>query len=444
MEVLIKAAQFLLSISILVILHELGHFTFAKLFKTRVEKFYLFFNPWFSLFKVKHGETEYGVGWLPLGGYVKISGMIDESMDKEQLNQPPQPYEFRSKPSWQRLFIMIGGVLVNFLLALLIYSLILFTWGEKYLPTQNVVYGIHADSLAREIGLKNGDKILALENEQIEDFHDIIPEIILSEAKSITVDRQGKNINIPIPDTLIASLISGENMSFIEPRIPFVISSFTKDSKGQKAGLEKGDSIVGLDNTSTIFFHEFRNKLALHKNEEILIYVYRKGDSIAIPVNVPQSGLLGIYPYGYDRYFDLKKINYSFVESFPAGISKGFKTLGDYIKQFKLVFSPKTKAYKEIGGFYTIGSIFPGFWDWQAFWSLTAFLSIILAFLNLLPIPALDGGHVMFLLYEMITGRKPGDKFLEYAQIVGMLLLLALLIYANGNDVIKILEKLKN
>lgn len=444
MEVLIKASQFLLSISILVILHELGHFTFAKLFNTRVEKFYLFFNPWFSVFKIKHKETEYGLGWLPLGGYVKISGMIDESMDKEQMKQPPQPWEFRSKPTWQRLFIMIGGVLVNFILALFIYTIILFTWGESYLPTRNATYGIHADSLAQSIGLKNGDHIISVDNKQIEDFSDIIPELILSEAHTLQVERNGQYLDVPIPEDFISKLISSKNLSVISPRLPFVVGDFTRESAGKKGGMQMGDSIVGLDGKSIIFFDEFKNSLQNYKNKKTTVHVFRGNDSLTLTVEVPETGLLGIYPKAPGNFFDLEHIQYGFFAAIPAGINKGFKTLGDYIKQFKLVFSKRTKAYKEIGGFYTIGKIFPSYWDWQSFWTLTAFLSIILAFLNLLPIPALDGGHVTFLLYEIVTGRKPGDKFLEYAQIVGMVILLALLVYANGNDLLRIIEDIRN
>lgn len=438
MEIVIRISQFLLSLSILVILHEMGHFFFAKLFKTRVEKFYLFFNPWFSLLKFKKGETEYGVGWIPLGGYVKISGMIDESMDMEQMKQPPQPYEFRSKPSWQRLLIMIGGVLVNFVLALVIYSMVLYVWGEEYLPNQNVKYGISCDSVALSIGLKNGDKIISVDNKKPENFYGIMPDLLLNSSKNIQVDRNDEKVNIPIPESLVATLIK-KHREFIQPRFPFYVEDFVKDSPAKEAGLQKGDKIIGIDSIKTEFFDEFRSEIVKHKNKEINVAVLRNDSNMFVKIKVPEAGLIGVIPNGdMSRFFELKRIEYGFWESIPAGINKGISTLTDYIKQFKLIFTPKTKAYESLGGFITIGKIFPGVWDWQAFWTLTAFLSIILAFMNILPIPALDGGHVIFLLYEMITGRKPGDKFLEYAQIVGLVILFSLLIYANLNDVFRL------
>ncbi|HKL08845.1 MAG TPA: RIP metalloprotease RseP [Bacteroidales bacterium] len=436
MEVLVKTGQFLLSISILVILHEFGHFLFAKIFKTRVEKFYLFFNPWFSIFKKKIGETEYGMGWLPLGGYVKISGMIDESMDKEQMNKPPEPHEFRSKPSWQRLLIMLGGVLVNFILALIIYSAILYTWGDQYLPTKNVKYGIMADSLAKDIGLKDGDKIIALDNKPVVDFYKIVPNIVLEEVQTIQVERDGNKREIPVPDRIIPELLN--TTSFVIPRLPFYVGGFTKESPAKEAGLKVDDKLVAINNHSIDFFDEFRDTLANYKNKEVTISALRNSDTLDFTVSVPENGLIGVVPNGnISRFFELESREYDLLASIPAGINKGVETFSSYLKQLKLIFSPKTEAYKSLGGFITIGKIFPGTWNWQAFWNLTAFLSIILAIMNILPIPALDGGHVMFLLYEMITGRKPSDKFMEYAQITGMIILLSLLLYANGNDIFR-------
>ncbi|MFC2151503.1 RIP metalloprotease RseP [Bacteroidota bacterium] len=440
MEILVKTGQFLLSISILVILHEFGHFAFAKIFKTRVEKFYLFFNPWFSLFKVKKGETEYGMGWLPLGGYVKISGMIDESMDKEQMKQPPQPHEFRSKKTWQRLLIMLGGVMVNFITALVIYSAILYVWGEQYLPNKNVEHGIMVDSLAYEMGLRNGDKILSLDGEEIEDFYSIIPEIVLEDIKTIQIDRDGNQREIPVPESLIPHLL--KTQGFIEARIPFYIGGFTKDSKAKDAGFKVGDKMIKINGNLVEFFDEFKDTLSHYKQKEVMISAIRDEDTVNYAVLVPETGLIGVAPGGtLKEFFELERIEYNFMASIPAGIDKGMETFGSYLKQLKLIFSPKTEAYKSLGGFITIGKIFPSTWDWQAFWNLTAFLSIILAIMNVLPIPALDGGHVMFLLYEMVTGRKPSDKFLEYAQIAGMILLLSLLLYANGNDIFKLFNK---
>lgn len=438
MEILVKTGQFLLSISILVILHEFGHFIFAKIFKTRVEKFYLFFNPWFSLFKVKKGETEYGLGWLPLGGYVKISGMIDESMDKEQMKQPPQPYEFRSKKSWQRLLIMLGGVMVNFVTALVIYSAVLYTWGEEYLPNKNVEHGIMVDSLAYNMGLRNGDKILSLDGEEIEDFYAIVAEIVLEDVKTIQIERDGNQREIPVPESLIPQLL--KTKGFIEPRIPFYVEDLAKDSPAKEAGFKKGDKLIGI-NGNPVFWDNTKDSLSHYKNKLVVVNILRGEDQINLEVVVPESGLIGIAAGGrLSDFFELESIDYTFMASIPAGIDKGIETFGSYLKQLKLIFSPKTEAYKSLGGFITIGKIFPAMWDWQAFWNLTAFLSIILAIMNVLPIPALDGGHVMFLLYEMVSGRKPSDKFLEYAQMVGMILLLGLLLYANGNDIFKLFK----
>jgi regulator of sigma E protease len=443
MTILIKILQFILSLSILVIIHEFGHFALAKLFKTRVEKFYLFFDPWFSLFKFKKGETEYGIGWLPLGGYVKISGMIDESMDKEQMKQPPQPYEFRSKTSGQRLLIMTGGVVFNFISAMLIYVFVLFTWGETFLPTANVKYGIVADSVAYAIGLRTGDKILSVDNQYIENFQHITSDILLNNRKTIQVERNGEVLNIEIPKEYIPKMLKGKGQ--IDYRIPFgpyVVSAFGKESPGKEAGILTGDEVIGLDDTKFTYFDEFQKYLFENKDHSVMVNLKRGSEFLNLTVKPTSVGLLGIGRSGsLDNIFDLKTVRYGFLESIPAGIEKGFKTIADYLKQFKLLFSKDTKAYESLGGFITIGSIFPGVWDWQAFWNLTAFLSIILAVMNILPIPALDGGHVMFLLFEVITGRKPSDKFLEYAQIAGMILLLSLLIFANGNDILRILRK---
>ena len=441
MVILIKAAQLILSLSILVILHEFGHFIFAKLFHCRVEKFYLFFDPWFSLFKIQKGETEYGIGWLPLGGYVKISGMIDESMDKEQMKLPPQPWEFRSKPTWQRLFIMTGGVFFNLILALLLYSMILFTWGEQYLPNQNAKFGIVVSETGREIGLRNGDKILAIDGKPVENFSKIIPIIVLDGAKSIEVQRDSQRLIFEIKKEIIPKLLSDKNI--LSLRVPFSckISAFAKQSPARDAGLELGDEILSVDSLKFRYYDEFVDKLAASKEKEVNVEIKRKGVISSRKVRIGTTGLLGVKPaYDLEGVFEYKTIQYSFLESIPAGTAKGYRAVGDYLKQFKLLFSPQTKAYESLGGFIAIGNIFPGVWDWESFWNLTAFLSIILAVMNILPIPALDGGHVLFLLYEIITRRKPSDKFLEYAQIAGMVLLFTLLLYANGNDILKLFK----
>lgn len=443
MTILIKILQFVLSLSILVIIHELGHFLLAKAFRTRVEKFYLFFDPWFSIFKFRRGDTEYGMGWLPLGGYVKISGMIDESLDREQMKKPPQPWEFRSKPSWQRLLIMTGGVIMNFILALLIYVFVLFAWGETYLPNSAVKYGIVTDSTGYELGLRNGDKIVSIDNQYIENFSEIIPDIVLNMRKTIQVERGGQIINISIPQNYIQKLLKGQGQ--IEPRTPFgpfIISDFGKESPARAAGVMVDDELIGIDNNRFTWYDEFQNYLAENRSKPVVMNLLRDGEQINIPAVTSDAGMLGIAsPRSLSTIFELKTIRYGFLQSIPAGIAKGFKTIGDYLKQFKILFSRETKAYESLGGFITIGSIFPGVWDWHSFWSLTAFLSIILAVMNILPIPALDGGHVMFLLYEVITGRKPSDKFLEYAQITGMVILFSILILANGNDILRLLRR---
>lgn len=439
--ILIKAAQLILSLSLLVIIHEFGHFMFARFFKTRVEKFYLFFDPWFSLFKVKKGETEYGVGWLPLGGYVKISGMIDESMDKEAMKLPPQPYEFRSKKSWQRLLIMVGGVVMNFILAFVVYIGVLYAWGEQYLPTANVKYGIEVDSVGMQIGLQNGDKILSVDNMQIENFRKIIPTVILDKAHAIQVERNGQKVDVEISDEDLALLIKSKGV--LSYRIPFdyKIAKFAKDSPAKEAGLKVGDQILGMDSLKFEYNDQFRTALRERVGKTISLNVMREGKAMNFSMVVPETAALGIaLDLHLDKLFELKTIEYSLIESIPAGIDRGISTISDYLKQFKLIFSPKTKAYESLGGFIAIGNIFPGAWNWYDFWNMTAFLSIILGVMNLLPIPALDGGHVIFLLFEMITGRKPGDKFLEYAQIAGMVLLLTLVLYANGNDIFKLFK----
>ncbi len=439
MTVLVQIAQFLLSLSILVFLHEMGHYMFAKLFHTRVEKFYIFFNPWFSLFKKKIGETEYGIGWLPLGGYVKISGMIDESMDKEQMKLPPQPHEFRAKPAYQRLLIMIGGVVVNFLLALVIYSSILYLWGESYLPTKNVKYGISCDSVALDIGLKNGDKILSLDGREIEKFSNIFHDLVVEDVSTIEIERDGEKLKIPVRDEHMADLLKSE--FFIAPRFPFIVSGHLKESPAKEAGIQEGDQVIGINGNVTEYFDEFVTLLAGLKSETIDISVLREGERIEYTLATTENATIGVSVMGMQHFFEFEKIEYGILQAIPAGISKGFSRAVSYIKQLKLIFTPKTKAYESLGGFIKIGSFFPTVWNWQAFWEMTALLSIILAIMNLLPIPALDGGHVMFLLYEIVSGRKPGDKFMEYAQIAGMALLLMLLLYANGNDVVQLFRK---
>jgi regulator of sigma E protease len=439
MEIIIKVIQLLLSLSILVIFHELGHFIAARIFKTRVEKFYLFFDPWFSLLKFKRGDTEYGIGWIPLGGYVKISGMIDESLDKEQLKLPPQPWEFRSKPAWQRLIIMLGGVTVNILLAIAIYIVMLAAWGEQYLPTAEVKYGITVDSLGYQMGLRNGDYILSVDNKQVEDFASIPKTIILEEAKTVQVMRNDQKMDIRIPKNFISQLIKHKSPDFIAVRFPFEAGKFTAGSPAQASGMQINDKIIGLNDSLMIYFDQFRSCIQKYKNKKVNVVVLRGQDTVRLQVQVPGVGLIGVYPKGPGNYFAFREKSYNILTAIPAGVVKTFDGAGNYIKSIRLLFS-QDKAYESVGGFITIGNIFPSTWDWTAFWSLTAFLSIMLAILNILPIPALDGGHVMFLFYEIIFRKKPSDKFMEYAQIAGMVILFGLLIFANGQDIVKLFK----
>lgn len=438
MEVLIKIIQLLLSLSILVVFHEMGHFLAAKLFRTRVEKFYLFFNPWFSIFKFNFKGTEYGLGWLPLGGYVKISGMIDESMDKEAMKKPPQPFEFRSKPAWQRLIIMLGGVIVNVILAMVIYIFLLFSWGESYLPTTEAnKYGISVDSLGMEMGLREGDKIISIDGKVVEDFGQIPITLILDEADYILVQRDSMIMNVPIPDGVLGKLVKHRNPDFISARFPYVVEKFGENSPAEAAGMQVGDRLIQLNGQPMEYFNEYIQQIPKLKGENIEIGAVRGNDTLAFAFAVPKTGIIGVFRVPPNEFFAFNTRDYNLLQAVPAGIVKGFKGIGDYLKQLRLLFSPEVKAYESVGGFGTIASIFPAEWDWERFWRLTAFLSIMLAILNVLPIPALDGGHVMFLLYEIVARRKPNDKFMEYAQVVGMILIFALLIYANGNDIIK-------
>ncbi len=441
----LKVAQLLLSLSILVILHEFGHYITAKWFKCRVEKFYLFFDPWFSIFKKKIGDTVYGIGWLPLGGYVKISGMVDESMDKESMKLPPQPWEFRSKPAWQRLIIMLGGVTVNILLAFIIYAGILMTWGEKKIPASSLKYGItFNDSLFNDLGFKNGDKVIAVDGKPVVEYTDILKKVLVVN-KNVTVERDGKETNLEMPVDLIGKLVEKKKLAegpLISPRVPVMVSVLDDTSVAYKAGLRKGDLIVAVDSVQTQFYDEFSAFMKKQKKGDTIdLTVKRNTETLNITTTLINGGKIGFNPPSshaeYDSLgiykFEVKK--YGFFAAFPAGVKRAGKELQFYIDQFKKILSPETGAYKGVGGFKAMGSVFSGTeWNWEHFWTITAFFSIILAFMNLLPIPALDGGHVLFTLGEMITGRKPSEKFLEYAQIAGMIVLLALMLYANGND----------
>ena len=446
MEILIKASQFILSLSLLIVLHELGHFIPAKLFKTRVEKFYLFFDYKFSIFKKKIGDTVYGIGWIPLGGYVKISGMIDESMDTEQLALPPQPWEFRSKPAWQRLIIMLGGVFVNFVLGIFIYIMLMYAYGEKYLPNENVKDGVWIqDTIAMNLGLQTGDKILTIDGEKIKKFSELTLGFV--NGNDFQLERNGVVLDQKIPEDFISQLMDrGKNAgAVVMPRVPFVIAGISEESQNVGADLKSKDIIIAIHGNTIKYFDEGRAELNKFKNQEILLTIQRGTETKEIPVKVNNDGMIGVrlghLPFkDLEKlgYYNLAEIQYSFVEAIPAGWNKSVKTLTDYVKQLKKIFNPSTGAYKGLGGFISIGSNFPSEWSAESFWNITAFLSIMLGFMNLLPIPALDGGHVVFTLWEMITGKKPGDKFLEYAQVTGFVLLIILLLFANGNDIFRL------
>lgn len=435
MEIIIKVSQFLLSLSILIVLHELGHFIPAKLFKTRVEKFYLFFDPYFSLFKKKVGDTEYGVGWLPLGGYVKISGMIDESMDREQMAQPPKPWEFRSKPAYQRLIIMVGGVTVNVLLAFFIYAMMLFAWGKEYIPVENLSYGVYADSLMLDNGFEHGDKILGVEGADIQTLNDVNASVLFGGERTISIERNGSRKEITLPDDIEQAMLKSGGQTLFSVRYPSVVDVTGPGSNAEKAGLLPGDQILEVEGKDASFFPEMRYVLANYKEDSVSIKLSRNGQLISLDALVSADGLLGFNP---KMVLDIETVKYGFLESFPAGVAYGWSRLTDYVQSLKLLFSGE--GVKQVGGFITIGKLFGATWDWQRFWNMTAFLSIILAVMNILPIPALDGGHVMFLLYEMVSGRTPNQKVMEYAQLVGIALLLTLLIYANGMDIFRLFK----
>jgi regulator of sigma E protease len=431
--ILIKAAQLILSLSILVIVHEFGHFILSKIFKVRVEKFYLFFNPWFSLykFKPKNSETEYGIGWLPLGGYVKISGMIDESMDKEAMAQPPQPWEFRTKPAWQRLLIMVGGVFMNFILAFLIYSMFVANWGDKYIPIDKTP--LYFSEVAHQAGFEDGDILLAADGKRLTRYDDLDLFRVIS-SENISVLRNGQEKTVHLPENFEEQFLASKT-----PLADFQVTridSLIPGNNAEKAGLKVGDEILSVNETNTVAYGLFSKALSEYKDTDVQMDVLRGGEKIKLTVHVNAEGKIGFVPERKDvRVTD----KYNFFQSFPAGISLGVRKISFYVLQLRLIFTKV--GIRSVGGFGAIGNMFPGQWSWPDFWNMTAFLSIVLGIMNLLPIPALDGGHVMFLLYEVVSGRKPNDKFMEYAQIAGMVFLLLLLLYANGNDVLRFFMK---
>lgn len=437
MENLIIAGQFVLSLSILVVLHEMGHFIPAKLFKTKVEKFYLFFDYKFSLFKKKIGETVYGIGWIPLGGYVKIAGMIDESLDTDQMKKPVQPWEFRAKPAWQRLIIMLGGVIVNLLLGWVIYIGVFAYWGKEIVPTTGVKNGFSVDVAFQKYGFREGDQFLLLNNLPIEDVSDLGKQLFLRSVNSITVKHvDGKIEKINLPENIGEIMFTKGIMNPFTPRFKSVIDSVIPKSPADIAGLMKGDQVVAVNHQKTAYWGDFTNAIKANKGT-LAVDILRNNTPIQVQVTPDKSHKIGVTPlFNVEEVFTIKKVNYSIIESVSKGSSEAYWTLNDYVAQFKYVFTKKGAG--QVGGMIAIAKIFNPVWDWQSFWKNTAFLSIMLAFMNLLPIPALDGGHVMFTLYEIITKRKPSDKFLEYAQITGFILIMSLVVFANGKDILQL------
>lgn len=441
MEWVIRISQFILSLSILVVLHEFGHYLPAKLFGTRVEKFFLFFDYKFAIFKKKIGETVWGIGWIPFGGYVKIAGMVDESMDKEQMQKPAEPWEYRSKPAWQRLIIILGGVTVNVILAFVIYWMMMFVYGERLLPTANMNDGVWAiNDAATKMGIETGDKIISVGDQKIVYFHEINEALLYSGGKTIVVERNGELVTLNSPEGIDQEILKGGAL-LVSPRMPFYVGEFDdKITNAKDCGLETKDRVLALNGTPVRYFDEFKVMAGELKGQQVAIDIERDGASKQLNCTINDSGKVGVAQIQMNMRdlektgayaFEIKK--YSFFEALPAGFNKTFETLGNYVKQFKVIFTPQ--GAKQIGSLGTIMSMFPGEWNWEAFWQLTAFLSIILAFINVLPIPALDGGHAIFIIYELITKKKPSDKFMERAQTVGMFLLLGLMVFALGNDI---------
>ncbi len=441
MEIATIVVQFFLSLSLLIVLHELGHFIAARIFGTRVEKFYLFFNPGFSLFKKKIGETEYGIGWLPLGGYVKIAGMVDESLDRAQLQKPPQPWEFRSKPAWQRLTIMLGGVTVNFILGFLIFGLLYATYGEKYIPADAITEGIYVDSIGQAMGLRDGDIILRIGDKPFERFdkRQLIRGIVLENARSITVLRNGQEVEIPIDDHWVAFLSShrARQYAIFGPRLPLIVDSVLPGMPAHRAGIRKGDRLIAVDTTPVHYIHEYFEKVKTRPNTSYLLTLVRNGDTVQLQLQTDQKGKFGIFW----QQPPLRAQRYPLYKALPLGVVRGWQFLKDQLVGFSKMFSGEIKASESLGGFATIAQLFPPSWNWEHFWRTTAVLSLILGFMNLLPIPALDGGHVMFLLYEMITGRKPSEKVIEILTLLGMIFLAGLLIWVNWLDIARIFNK---
>ena len=441
MDVLIKVVQFFMSLSLLVAIHEFGHFIVARIFKIRVEKFYIFFDPWFSLFKWKRGETEYGLGWVPLGGYVKIAGMIDESMDLEQMQAPVQPWEFRAKPAWQRLCVMVAGVVMNILLAMIIYTGIRYVHGESYMANEDVKWGYEFNEAAERMGFRDGDKFISVDGEGLDDVNDMRSRLLLTEGdRTVTVERNGEQLSFTIPfDQLVEMRRNRDYEDLYMIRMPFIIDSVASAS-ALNAGLRAGDEVVACNGVEGVTAGMLTmDILPAHKGDTLAMSVLRAGERVALSVPVNEEGKIGVM--FRNNIFQPRTRTFTFLQAIPAGITLAVDTIADYWEQLKLIFQPKTKMYEELGGFISIGNIFPSEWDWLQFWTMTAFLSVILGVMNILPIPGLDGGHALFTLWEIITGRKPSDKFLEIMQYIGLAILFVLLVYANGNDIVRLFTR---
>ena len=441
MDVLIKVVQFFMSLSLLVAIHEFGHFIVARIFKIRVEKFYIFFDPWFSLFKWKRGETEYGLGWVPLGGYVKIAGMIDESMDLEQMQAPVQPWEFRAKPAWQRLCVMVAGVVMNILLAMIIYTGIRYVHGESYMANEDVKWGYEFNEAAERMGFRDGDKFISVDGEGLDDVNEMRSRLLLTEGdRTVTVERNGEQVSFTIPfDQLVEMRRNRDYEDLYMIRMPFIIDSVASAS-ALSAGLRAGDEVVACNGVEGVTAGMLTmDILPAHKGDTLAMSVLRAGERVALSVPVNEEGKIGVM--FRNNIFQPRTRTFTFLQAIPAGITLAVDTIADYWEQLKLIFQPKTKMYEELGGFISIGNIFPSEWDWLQFWTMTAFLSVILGVMNILPIPSLDGGHALFTLWEIITGRKPSDKFLEIMQYIGLAILFVLLVYANGNDIVRLFTR---
>ena len=441
MEILIKVLQFFMSLTLLVAVHEFGHFIVARIFKIRVEKFYIFFDAGFSLWKKKFGDTEYGLGWLPLGGYCKIAGMVDESMDKEQLAAEPQPWEYRAKPAWQRFFVLIAGVTMNVVLAFFIYCGISFSYGSQYISNEDMVYGYEFSQSAEQLGFRDGDRIVTIGGEKVENINSILPKILLAKENcEVEVVREGAPYRFVL-DNEILNIMRKENVfeseQLYSPLVPFVVDSLASPTSVQ-SGLQRGDRIIGIGGESVPYFNHYAERLAKLANATVELQVLRGADTLTLSIPVNAEGKIGVIS---ENFFKVRTEKYNFFEAIPAGARLTAKTIKNYWDQLVLIVKPDTGLYKQVGGFLAIGNIFPSEWDWHQFWSMTAFLSIILAVMNIIPIPGLDGGHMIFTFWEMITGRKVSDKVLEVAQYIGMALILALVLFANGNDIYRFFIK---